>query len=179
MCKAYDILQAQTDYRNALAIGIDTVGNASTVKGDAIVKEGSNIHWRTAAARRRLVLERNSHARDRRPSRPFGLHLSMRYRRLEKFVKHGWSEGVTRHISRNLVVFNGAQGGQALPVGSLVELRIDWPVRQAAERAIDLHAGGFVLWVAGDETAVRISSYRFPVDHVADDRFPDEPGRPG
>jgi hypothetical protein len=112
-------------------------------------------------------------SKDRRNRRRFGLHLSLRYRHLEKRVEHSWNEGITRDISRGGVAF---KGGQALPVGSLVELRIDWPVRQEG-RPIDLHATGIVVWSASGKTAVRISSYRFPVDHVADDRVPDEPGR--
>jgi len=67
---------------------------------------------------------------------------------------------VTRDMSRDGVAFKSSY---ALPVGSHIELRIDWPVRQESERPIDLQATGFVVWSDGSETAVRISSHRFRV----------------
>src|SRR5215469_12007540 len=67
---------------------------------------------------------------------------------------------VCRPFTVNGVAF---QGSDALPVGSHVELWIDWPVRRAAH-LIDLHATGFVVWSGSGETAVRITAYRFRVN---------------
>ena len=96
---------------------------------------------------------------DRRNNERFGVHLSLRYRRSEKRVDRLWSKGITRDMSCNGVAFTGSE---VLPVGSHVELWIDWPVRRAAH-LINLHATGFVVWSAGGESAVGISSYRFRV----------------
>ena len=84
----------------------------------------------------------------------------MRYRRSEKRFHRLWSKGITRDMSCNGVAF---KGNLALPVGSHVELWIDWPVRRAAH-LIDLHATGFVVWSGIGETAVRIISDRFLVN---------------
>lgn len=101
-------------------------------------------------------------AEERRRSTRFGVHLTLRYRQSEKGVQHRWSNGVTRDMSKDGVAF---KSGHALPVGSHVELRIDWPVRQEANRPIDLQATGFVVWSGSGETAVRISSHKFRVHH--------------
>ena len=102
-------------------------------------------------------------AEDRRRSTRFGVHLTLRYRQSEKGVQHRWSNGVTRDMSKDGVAF---KSGHPLPVGSHVELRIDWPVRQEANRPIDLQATGFVVWSGSGETAVRISSHKFRVHHT-------------
>ena len=99
-------------------------------------------------------------AEDRRRSPRFGLHLSVRYRQSEKGVQHRWSSGITRDMSKDGVSFRSRR---PLPIGSHVELRIDWPVRQEAIRPIDLQATGFVVWSDTAETAVRISSHKFRV----------------
>lgn len=98
-------------------------------------------------------------AEERRRSTRFGVHLTLRYRQSEKGVQHRWSNGVTRDMSKDGVAF---KTGHPLPVGSHVELRIDWPVRQEAS-PIDLQATGFVVWSDHTETAVRISSHKFRV----------------
>ena len=99
-------------------------------------------------------------ANERRRSLRFGIHLGVRYRQSEKGVEHRWSAGITRDMSKDGVAFKSRQ---PLPVGSHVELRIDWPVKQEAVRPIDLQATGFVVWSGSGETAVRISSHKFRV----------------
>jgi hypothetical protein len=101
-------------------------------------------------------------AEERRRSTRFGIHLSLRFRQSEKGIQHRWSNGITRDMSKDGVAF---RSGQPLPVGSHVELRIDWPVRQEASRPIDLQATGFVVWSGSGETAVRISSHKFRIHH--------------
>ena len=108
---------------------------------------------------------------DRRKNRRFGVPLNVRYRRSEKGHQHVWSKGITRDMSCDGVAFKSSH---ALPVGSHVELWIDWPVLQAA-RLVDLHATGFVVWSAGGETAVRISSYRFRINNVEFNHTTEEP----
>ena len=97
---------------------------------------------------------------DRRRSLRFGVHLTVRYRQSEKGIQHRWSSGVTRDMSKDGVAF---QTRQPLPVGSHVELRIDWPIKQESVRPIDLQATGFVVWSDTGETAVRISSHKFRI----------------
>ena len=101
-------------------------------------------------------------ANDRRRSQRFEVHLTLRYRQSEKGVEHRWSTAVTRDMSKDGVAFI-CTGRAPLPVGSHVELRIDWPVRQEASRPIDLQATGFVVWSGTGETAVRISSHKFRI----------------
>lgn len=108
-------------------------------------------------------------ADDRRKSLRFGVHLSLRYRQSEKGIEHRWSNGITRDMSKDGVAF---QSRQPLPVGSHVELRIDWPVKQEAVRPIDLQATGFVVWSDMRETAVRISSHKFRVHEAASAPLP-------
>jgi len=52
------------------------------------------------------------------------------------------------------------------PVGSHVELSIDWPTEQEFSRTIDLPATGFVVWTGNGEIAVRITSHRFRVHEL-------------
>lgn len=114
--------------------------------------------WVREGVRGELDMQRSTD--DRRRTQRFGVHLIVRYRQSEKGVQHRWSNGITRDMSRDGVAFNTRQ---PLPVGSHVELRIDWPVRQEAVRPIDLQATGFVVWSGSGETAVRISSHKFRV----------------
>ncbi len=97
---------------------------------------------------------------DRRNALRFGVKLCLRYRQSEKGIEHHWSNGVTRDMSKEGVAF---QSRHPLPVGSHVELRIDWPIKQESVRPIDLQATGFVVWSDNRETAVRISSHKFRV----------------
>lgn len=99
-------------------------------------------------------------ADDRRRSLRFGVQLCLRYRQSEKGVEHHWSDGITRDMSKEGVAFKSRR---PLPVGSHVELRIDWPIKQESVRPIDLQATGFVVWSDSGETAVRISSHKFRV----------------
>ena len=99
-------------------------------------------------------------ADERRRSLRFEVHLTLRYRQSEKGIEHRWSSGITRDMSKDGVAF---KSGQPLPIGSHVELRIDWPVKQESRRPIDLQATGFVVWSDNRETAVRISSHKFRV----------------
>ena len=107
-------------------------------------------------------------AEERRRSLRFAIHLSVRYRQSEKGIEHHWSSGITRDMSKDGVAF---KSGQPLPVGSHVELRIDWPVKQESLRPIDLQATGFVVWSDSGETAVRISSHKFRI-HPSGDLVP-------
>jgi hypothetical protein len=97
---------------------------------------------------------------ERRRSQRFGVHLNVRYRRSEKGIEHRWSTGITRDMSKDGVAF---RAHQPLPVGSHVELSINWPVMQESVRPIDLQATGFVVWSDQNETAVRIASHRFRI----------------
>ncbi|MBZ5578269.1 MAG: PilZ domain-containing protein [Acidobacteriia bacterium] len=99
-------------------------------------------------------------ADERRRSLRFEVHLSVRYRQSEKGIEHRWSSGITRDMSKDGVAFKSRQ---PMPIGSHVELRIDWPIKQEAIRPIDLQATGFVVWSDNRETAVRISSHKFRV----------------
>jgi len=111
-----------------------------------------------AVLREEFKMSRN--ANERRRSVRFDVHLPLRYRQSEKGIEHRWANAITRDMSKDGVAFKTRQ---SLPVGSHVELRIDWPVKQESIRPIDLQATGFVVWSDGVQTAVRISSHKFRI----------------
>ncbi len=98
-------------------------------------------------------------ADERRESPRFDLRLTLRYRlSLKGGAEDRWQTGVTRDISKDGV---GFKTRRPLPVGSHIELRIDWPARFEGEYPVDLQATGFVIRSDQNRTAVKISSHRF------------------
>lgn len=51
-----------------------------------------------------------------------------------------------------------------LPVGSHVELVVDWPAKFSDTQNLDLQLTGFVVRSDGGRTAVRVTSHRFRID---------------
>lgn len=99
---------------------------------------------------------------ERRVRPRFELRLTLRYRLSQKGgVEDHWQTGVTRDISADGV---GFKARRPLPIGSHIELRIDWPARYRSECTVDLQATGFVIRSDQNRTAVRISSHRFLVN---------------
>ena len=100
-------------------------------------------------------------ASNRRLSRRYGLRLALRYRLSEKGVEHRWCSGMTRDMSRDGVLFRTRR---PLPIGSHIEIRVDWPARYESVHPVDLQITGFVVRSEHGRTAVRINSHRFLVD---------------
>jgi PilZ domain len=97
---------------------------------------------------------------NRRRVQRFNLRLGLRYRLSEKGVEHRWSTGTTKDLSREGL---GIKPRRALPVGSHIEIRIDWPARYESVRPVELQITGFVIRSENGRAAVRISSHRFIV----------------
>ena len=97
---------------------------------------------------------------NRRSVQRFNLRLNLRYRLSEKGVEHRWSAGSTRDLSREGLAIKPRR---PLPVGSHIEIRIDWPARYESVHPVELHITGFVIRSENGRSAVRISSHRFLV----------------
>jgi len=97
---------------------------------------------------------------NRRVAQRFNLRLNLRYRLSEKGVEHRWSSGTTRDLSREGL---GIKPRRPLPVGSHIEIRIDWPARYESVHPVELQITGFVIRCENTRAAIRISSHRFLV----------------
>ena len=97
---------------------------------------------------------------NRRTAQRFNLRLNLRYRLSEKGVEHRWSAGTTRDLSREGL---GIKPRRPLPVGSHIEIRIDWPARYESVHPVELQITGFVIRSENNRAAIRISSHRFLV----------------
>jgi hypothetical protein len=105
-------------------------------------------------------------ADERRESTRFDVRLTLRYRLSQKGEADSrWQTGVTRDMSRDGV---GFKTKRPLPVGSHIELRIDWPSRNDSAEPVDLQATGFVVRSDQNRTAVRISSHRFVASNATE-----------
>ena len=103
---------------------------------------------------------------DRRQSRRFEVHLTLRYRVSERGSGERWNTGITRDMSRDGVVFKTRR---TLPIGAHIEMRFDWPARYDSAYPVALQATGFVMRSEDGRTAVRISSHRFAVNYNSAD----------
>jgi hypothetical protein len=97
---------------------------------------------------------------NRRHVQRFNLRLNLRYRVSEKGTEHRWSTGTTKDLSREGL---GIKPRRPLPVGSHIEIRIEWPARYESVHPVELHITGFVIRSENGRAAVRISSHRFLV----------------
>jgi hypothetical protein len=58
-----------------------------------------------------------------------------------------------------------------LPVGSHLEVLVEWPAKYQETHPITLHVTGFILRSEGGRNAMRVTSHRFRIDsHVEDYR---------
>ena len=89
--------------------------------------------------------------------------MPVHYRTSQKGALARWAESVTLDISSNGVSFRGRH---ALPVGSHIELLIEWPALHD-EMPLELHATGLIVRSNTYKTAVGITSHRFNVVDVA------------
>jgi len=105
---------------------------------------------------------------ERRGSPRFDLRLPLRYRLSQKAVESHWNSAITRDMSKDGVVFKTRH---PLPVGSHIEIRVEWPARYQSVYPIDLQLTGFVIRNGHGRTAVRISSHRFLVQATEQAEF--------
>jgi PilZ domain len=97
---------------------------------------------------------------ERRGTRRYELHLPVHFRVSQKGIAGRWGTGLTRDISTSGLSFRTRK---PLPVGSHIELIVDWPAKYAETHPIDLQLTGFVLRSDNSRTAVRITSHRFRI----------------
>src|SRR4051794_1231776 len=76
---------------------------------------------------------------ERRATRRYELHLPVHYRISQKGESTKWGTGTTKEMSTTGLSFRTRK---PLPVGSHVELIVDWPAKYSDEQPIDLQLTG-------------------------------------
>jgi hypothetical protein len=105
---------------------------------------------------------------DRRASRRYELRLPLQYRVSNKGYMAVSGTGTTREVSSSGLSFRCRR---PLPVGSHIELTIDWPARYNQEKPMELVVTGIVARSDGGRTAVRLTSKRFQIDSIPLERY--------
>ena len=105
---------------------------------------------------------------DRRTSRRYDVRLPLHYRVSNKGYMALAGTGTTREVSSSGLSFRCRR---PLPVGSHIELTIDWPARYNQEKPMELVVTGIVSRSDGGRTAVRLTSKRFQIDSVPVERY--------
>jgi len=100
-------------------------------------------------------------SQERRTTRRYELHLPVHFRISQKGVVARWGSGLTRDISTSGLSFRTRK---PLPVGSHIELVVEWPAKYGDQQTIDLQLTGFIVRSDSGRTAVRITSHRFRID---------------
>jgi hypothetical protein len=97
---------------------------------------------------------------ERRENRRYRVHLTIHYRVSQRGLLPYTGSGSTRDISTSGLSFRCRR---VLPVGSHIELNIEWPARHGEAYPIELQLTGFVVRSDSGKTAVRITSHRFRI----------------
>ncbi len=100
---------------------------------------------------------------ERRENRRYRVHLAIHYRVSQRASLPYTGSGSTRDISISGLSFRCRR---TLPVGSHIELNVDWPARHRDAFPIELQLTGFVVRSDSGRTAVRITSHRFRVVEI-------------
>src|SRR5438270_2360617 len=100
-------------------------------------------------------------AQERRSTARYELHLPVHFRVSQKGVVARWGTGMTREMSTTGLSFRTRK---PLPVGSHIEMIVDWPAKYADSQPIDLQLTGFVVRSDAHRTAVRVTSRRFRIN---------------
>lgn len=85
----------------------------------------------------------------------------MHYRLSQKGAVARWGTGVTKEMSTSGLSFRTRK---PLPVGSHIEMIVDWPAKYADDQPIDLQLTGFIVRSDNHRTAVRVTSRRFRIN---------------
>jgi len=105
-------------------------------------------------------------ARERRSAHRYELHLPVHFRISQKGTAARWGAGVLRDMSTGGLSFRTRK---PVPVGSHIEVIVDWPARYAETHPVALQVTGFVLRSDSGRTAVRVTSHRFRIDSNLED----------
>jgi len=100
---------------------------------------------------------------DRRNARRYQLHLPIHYRVSDRASVPFVGSGTTCDMSTAGLSFRCRR---ALPVGSHVELMVDWPSRYGDVHPIELQITGFIVRSDRGRIAVRVTSRKFRVDEA-------------
>jgi hypothetical protein len=98
---------------------------------------------------------------ERRVTRRYELHLTVHYRISQKGESTKWGTGTTKEMSTTGLSFRTRK---PLPVGSHIEMIVDWPAKYGDDQPIDLQLTGFIVRSDAGRTAVRITSRRFRIN---------------
>lgn len=102
-------------------------------------------------------------AGDRRRNRRYDLRLPIHYRLSLKGEPARSGSGLTLDMSTTGVSFRSRR---PLPVGSHIEMTVNWPARYGDIYPIDLQITGFVVRSDNNRTAVRMTSRKFRVASI-------------
>jgi hypothetical protein len=97
---------------------------------------------------------------ERRINRRYNLHLPLHYRVARRGLPPITGLGTTRDVSSMGLSFRCRR---ALPIGSHVELSIEWPARHGEDGAIELHVSGQIVRSDGGKISVAMSSRQFRI----------------
>jgi hypothetical protein len=100
---------------------------------------------------------------ERRANKRYELRFPLRYRISQKGAPPYTGISLTLDLSAGGIAFRCRK---PLPVGSHIELLVDWPTRYRDVSPIELHVTGFVVRSANGRTAVRMTSHRLRVTEV-------------
>jgi hypothetical protein len=105
---------------------------------------------------------------DRRATRRYELRLPLHYRVSSKGSMALSGTGTTREVSSCGLSFRCRR---PLPIGSHIELTIEWPARYNEVKPMELVVTGIVSRSDGGRTAVRLTSKRFQIDSIPIERY--------
>ncbi len=88
--------------------------------------------------------------------------MPVHYRVSRRGVAGRWVESISLDMSSNGLCFRSRH---AIPVGSHIELWLEWPARHD-DQPMELHATGLIVRSNTYKTAIRITSRRFTVSDV-------------
>ena len=101
---------------------------------------------------------------DRRENRRYEIRLPLHYRVSQKGSMPRCGSGTTCDLSTGGLSFRCRR---TLPVGTHIEMTVDWPPRFGDIYPIDLVMTGFIVRSTGGRIGVRVSSRRFRVNAAA------------
>ena len=97
---------------------------------------------------------------ERRASNRYDVRLQVHYRVSQRGGMDRSGTGITYEMRSNGLSFRSRK---PLPIGSHLEMVIEWPARYDDVYPIDLQATGFVVRSENGRTAVRVTSRKFRV----------------
>jgi c-di-GMP-binding flagellar brake protein YcgR len=105
---------------------------------------------------------------ERRERRRYDIHLPVQYRVSQRGSMAIIGAGTTCDLSTGGLGFRCRRN---LPIGSHIELSIEWPALYGDNQAMELQVTGFVIRVEGNRVGVRVNSHRFRLLPGADQPY--------